>query len=73
MDKEKMREFSTKALGYQGDDHPNILTRTMYLLAHDRIEEAEAWVESKNGDADEESAQEMIDNYKKIGWLWQLE
>lgn len=68
-DKEKMQLFSSKALGFL-QDNPNILTRTMYLLSHDMIEEAEQWVESKKGDDDEETAREMIANYKNIGWLW---
>ncbi len=70
-DKEKMKFFSTKALEFQGNN-PNILTRTMYLLAHDQIEEAEKWVRLKTGDPDEETAREMVEDYKKIGWLYPM-
>jgi hypothetical protein len=70
-DKEKMKVFSEKAMEYE--DPSNMLTRTMYLLAHDRIEEAEEWADSKAGDVDEDTAREMIENYKKIGWLWSME
>jgi len=68
-DKEKQRNFSEKALQYQGDN-PNMLTRIMYLLVHDRIAEAEAWMISKAGDADQETALEMLKNYKQLGMLW---
>ena len=67
-DKEKMKEFSQKALEYQGNN-PNILTRTMFLLAHDNIEEAEEWVQSKEGDDDHKTALEFIENYKKFGFF----
>lgn len=67
-DKVKMRLFSTKALEFQ--DNPNILTRVMYFLAHDQVGDAEQWLDSRKGDPDEETAKEMIDNYKKFGWLW---
>lgn len=67
-DKEKMKYFSEKAM--EVEDTSNILTRTMYLLVHDKIEKAEEWVNSKKGNDDEETAREMLENYKKIGWLW---
>ncbi len=67
-DKEKMKEYSQKALEYQGNN-PNILTRTMFLLAHDSIEEAEEWAQSKEGDIDYETALELIENYKKFGFF----
>lgn len=67
-DKEKMKEFSQKALEYQGNN-PNILTRTMFLLAHDQIEEAEEWVQSKEGDEDHGTALEFIENYKEFGFF----
>jgi hypothetical protein len=73
-DKEKMKFFSTKALEYQ-DDNPahNPLTRTMYLLSHDKIKEAEDWLDSKKGHPDEEYGREIIDYYKKNGWFWPTE
>jgi len=67
-DKEKMKEFSQKALEYQGNN-PNILTRTMFLLAHDNIKEAKEWVQSKEGDEDHGTALEFIENYKKFGFF----
>lgn len=67
-DKEKMKEYSAKALEYQ--DNPNILTRTMYLLSHDKIDLAQDWVKSQDGDLDVGTAEEMINNYKTLGWLW---
>jgi hypothetical protein len=66
-DKEKMKEYSAKALEYQGNN-PNILTKTMFLLAHDKIEDAEEWAESKEGDADYETALLLIENYKEHGF-----
>ncbi|MEQ1500434.1 MAG: hypothetical protein ABL917_03640 [Parcubacteria group bacterium] len=71
-DKEKMKFFSEKAMEYEDDS--NVLTRTMYLLVHDRIEEAEEWIKSSSVDPvsqeDIETCEEMIENYKKTGWLW---
>lgn len=65
--KEKMREFATKALEYQDNDHPNILTRTMFFLAHDRVHEAEEWVLSQSEAADYETGVAMVEDYKKYG------
>lgn len=71
-DKEKMKFFSEKAMEYE--DESNVLTRTMYLLVHDRIDEAEEWIKSSSVDPvsleDIETCKEMIENYKKSGWLW---
>ncbi|MST04029.1 MAG: hypothetical protein EXS49_00460 [Candidatus Pacebacteria bacterium] len=67
-DKEKMKLFSEKALEYQ-DNNPNILTRTMFFLAHDQIEKAEEWVVSKIEDPDHDTATEIIANYKKNGFF----
>ena len=62
-----MKEFSAKALEYQGNN-PNILTRTMFLLAHGRIQEAEEWAQSKAGDDDYENATLMVQQYKEHGY-----
>lgn len=67
-DKDKQRYFSEKAMEYE--DPSNMLTRTMFYLVHDRVEDAEEWVRSKEGDADFDTAQEMLENYKSFGELW---
>jgi hypothetical protein len=73
-DKEKMKFFSEKAMEFEDDS--NILTRTMYLLVHDKVEEAEEWVNNPSVDpsiditGNIETYQEMIENYKKTGWLF---
>ncbi len=67
-DKEKQRQFSTKALEYQSNN-PNILTRTMYLLVHDKIDEAQIWVDAHASDADHETAEELLKHYKETGTL----
>jgi hypothetical protein len=69
-----MKFFSEKAMEFEDDS--NILTRTMYLLVHDKVEEAEEWVNNPSVDpsiditGDIETCQEMIENYKKTGWLF---
>ncbi len=67
-DKEKMKQFSENAIKYE--DESNILTRTMYLLCHDKIDDAEKWTAEHMGNDDYETSVEMVNNYKKIGWLW---
>jgi len=57
------------ALRFQGDN-PNILTKTMYLLLHNQVGDAEKWVASNEGDTDHETAAEMLSNYKTFGSLW---
>lgn len=68
-DTQKQKEFSEMALRFQGNN-PNILTKTMYLLVHGNLDEAEEWVTSKKGDDDYETATEMLSNYKVYGTLW---
>ncbi|MBP9836808.1 MAG: hypothetical protein KBC78_03160 [Candidatus Pacebacteria bacterium] len=74
-DKEKMKFFSEKAMEYE--DESNVLTRTMYLLVHDRIEEAEDWIKLRSIDPvsqeDIETCKEMIENYKKTVGFWSEE
>lgn len=70
-DKEKMKFFSEKAMEYE--DESNILTRTMFFLLNDRIQDAEDWVNNPSVDSDIdisgdiETCKEMIENYKKTG------
>ncbi len=67
-DAEKRKEFADMAMKYEKPY--NILTRLMYFLAHGKVKEAEEWIESKSGDADQETGTEFIESYKKNGEWW---
>ncbi len=71
-DTEKAKAFSVKASEYQGDN-PNILTRTMYLLLHGKVDEAEEWLKQHESDSDYETGMEILKNYKNLGGLWPKE
>ncbi len=68
-DKEKQKQFSEIAVSF-GEEHTNLLTKIMYLLTHDRLKEAEELTILNQDDPDNETAVEMLENYKAYGALW---
>lgn len=62
-DKEKARLFSEIALGMQPPDHPNQITRLLYLLTHDRFAEAESWASLISDRVERRTAREIIAEY----------
>ena len=54
--------FATEALKYQDSDHPNKLTRLLYLLIQDKLAEAETWADEIVDEKIE--AAELLQEYK---------
>ncbi len=60
--------YASRALELQGIDHPNRITRLLWYLAHDKIDEAKTWMASAPADADEvehQSGLELILEYEQ--------
>ena len=71
-DIEKAKYYAAEAMNYQSKSeggHPNQITKLLYLLVNDKLEEAEQFDKiAKYGDEDEkQSGKELIENYKN-GW-----
>ena len=64
-DKEKATLVSARALELQGDNHPNKITRLLYLLVRDRVAEAEELEKNIIVDYEQETASTLIHGYKK--------
>jgi hypothetical protein len=62
-DRVTARFHACEALRYQGDEHPNKITRLLLLLIDDKLVEAEALVQQI--DEDRETAQYLVDFYKE--------
>ena len=62
-DKTKAQEFSKKALHYQIAENPNKITRLLYLLVHDRHEEATTWLKKITEEPDKTAAQGVMVEY----------
>lgn len=75
-DKEAAKLYATKALEFQADDNPNKITRLLWLLVDDKLEEAEAFAASipqyklddGNDNPEPETARELIESYKQGGF-----
>lgn len=63
-DKEAARVFAKKALEYQGEGHPNKITKLLDLLVNDQLEEAEAWVKTIKEESEKSTAEKLIEEYK---------
>ena len=70
-DKARARYFACVALAYQGEDHPNRITRLLWLLVHDQLAEARRWVfECKKLGPDHETEVDILEDYESgdDGW-----
>ncbi len=63
-DKTKAQEYSLKALEYQSEDHPNKITRLLYLLVNNQVLEAEKWAKEITEEPEKNSAVDLINDYK---------
>lgn len=57
-------EYSEKALSIQPKDHPNKITKLLYLLIREDLEEAEKWAKTIETEPEKTTAQHDIDKYK---------
>jgi hypothetical protein len=63
-DKERAQEFSKKALEYQISDNPNKITRLLYLLVHDKAEEADTFLLTITTEPDKSAAVGVIAQFQ---------
>ncbi len=63
-DKIAARAFAAKALEYQTSDHPNKITQLLFLLVHDRVDEAEEWAEGIEKEPERSSAISLVNEWK---------
>jgi hypothetical protein len=66
-DKQAAQAYSARALELQSDDHPNQITRLLYLLVRDQLPEAEAWAMTVN-EEEKDTAESLIKQYKGGGF-----
>ena len=64
-DKAAAQKFSAQALAYQPEGHPNQITKLLYLLAYDHVDEAKAWALTISDDAEKATAQLLIAKYER--------
>ncbi len=57
----KAQSYAAKALELQGDDHPNRITKLLWFLTHDRVDEAKRWVAEAPPDTDRIEHQTGLD------------
>ena len=64
-DKAAAQKFSAQALAYQPEAHPNQITKLLYLLAYDHIDEAKAWALTISDDAERATSELLIAEYER--------
>jgi len=70
-DKEKAREYAKKALEFQDENHPNKLTKLLYLLVNNRFEEATIWSRTITTNPEKETAGDLLKEYKE-GYTFEI-
>ena len=68
-DKTQAQIFAAKALEVQPEDHPNKITRLLYLLVNDKLEEAETWVSKIEDEHEKSTARDLVEGYKEKGFF----
>ncbi len=69
-DKKLAKFYVKKALEYKSDDNPNKITQLMDFLINDQLKEAESLCKIISDDVERITAEETINEYKKIGGLF---
>lgn len=64
-DQHAAQEYSARALELQSDEHPNQITRLLYFLTRDQLNEAETWATEIREEPEKSTAADVIDWYKK--------
>jgi len=68
-DKTAAQFFAETALLIQDNNHPNMITKLLYLLVHDDVEEAEKWITSIREEPEKTTACELLEDYRKKGFF----
>lgn len=68
-DKNAAQMFASKALDIQPKNHPNKITRLLFYLVHDNLEEAEEWLETIDEEPEKTTATELVKEFKEEKWF----
>jgi hypothetical protein len=68
-DKRRARKYSSRALKYQPENHPNHITRLLYLLVRDRFPEAKRWVKIIKDKQERTTALHLLKFYNEGGFF----
>lgn len=63
-DKAAAQKFSEQALAHQPEGHPNQITKLLYFLSHDLLDQATEWATKIDDEAEHSTALLLIDEYK---------
>jgi hypothetical protein len=63
--KKLAHEYATYALRYQQDDHPNKITKLLWMLTRDDLTGAQKWAAQIPPELDRELAFELISDYEQ--------
>jgi hypothetical protein len=64
-DKSKAQEFSKKAFELHLPTNPNKITKLLYLLTHDELDEAKKWAETIDSEPEKSTAQKDLEAYNQ--------
>lgn len=68
-DQNSAQKYATKALELQHDEHPNQITKLLYLLVHDKLQEAKKWANTITEEPEKSTAQYQLEIYKNKGYF----
>ena len=64
-DQKAAQRYSVKALEYLDDDHPNMITRLLYYLVHDKLYAAKQWADTITDEECRKTALEVVGWYEE--------
>ena len=59
------REYVTKAVEMQPDNHPNQITKLLYLLVYEKEEEAQEYAKTIDNEAEQQTAAQLLAKYSE--------
>ncbi len=64
-DREKAKEYTNKALGFQNHNNSNQITKLFLLLLNNEFEEAQSWINTMNSSTEKETGLYLLEGFKK--------
>ncbi len=58
------QQYAEKAIEIQPKDHPNQITKLLYFLAHDKLDEAQEWAANIQEEPEKSTARDLVEYYK---------
>jgi hypothetical protein len=68
-DQAAAQNYADTALKMQPEEHPNKITKLLYLLVHDNLPEAERCLEEITEEPEKSTAQDLVSHYKTEGFF----